>query len=651
MDVYHKLKQKLADNFPDESDNESTRDRYGSAAPTSVDPAVLQREILELKEHINKNYFVYVKRLERRKERIKELEEYAQLLIKDNEMANEQIKDYEDNLEQLEGFQSQELAKVKHMLLSAETALDKETQERKRLEVLVKEASATPASITDSYDYQQLMVDHQHQLQTRDERAQLDLARETDKIRTELTEMYEAKLARLTERVQQQDLGQDERLLAISQERDALEQSLAEAETKCQVQINTTAQLEGQVTELRAALTAKSDEVASVIIERDRVKNSLLDLEITNHENQAHLGSEREKTKLDVARLVTEKETLEVALDRRDKELKAKKETFRDELAKLEQAKSQADAEIHTKTVRIHALEAENQVLQTTRNHNTQALNEAQSLLDTKEQALKTMEVRCCELTRDFEAKQNEMTQVRQISESSTQERTALKLELDVLSSNYHQLVTDFEAVSEERDSLKSSCDRLKVEIENLNQLVIDLQNEINDRDATFADKVNQSERVLNLEKSLQLAEDEINDKKNIIKVHQQKMADMKKTFQKEMRTVAAAPSESSSSSSRQSPVRRSPSLGFSGVSQDQPEDMVSMTDVNLRYLKHVIFKFFTSREYEAKHLTRALAALLHFSSDEERLLQEHLEWKMSWFGAKPKSGSGQFSLSINSTT
>lgn len=115
-----------------------------------------------------------------------------------------------------------------------------------------------------------------------------------------------------------------------------MEQALAEAEAKCQSQIKTTEQtthkLEGQVVELQSALTAKSVELASVMSERDRVKNSLLDLEITNHENQANLGSEREKTKLDVARLVTEKETLEVALDRRDKELKAKKETFRDEL-------------------------------------------------------------------------------------------------------------------------------------------------------------------------------------------------------------------------------------------------------------------------------------------------------------------------------
>ena len=38
-----------------------------------------------------------------------------------------------ESLEQLEGYQNQELAKVKHMLLSAETALEIEKQERLKL--------------------------------------------------------------------------------------------------------------------------------------------------------------------------------------------------------------------------------------------------------------------------------------------------------------------------------------------------------------------------------------------------------------------------------------------------------------------------------------------------------------------------------------
>ena len=52
------------------------------------------------------------------------------------------------------------------------------------------------------------------------------------------------------------------------------------------------------------------------------------------------------------------------------------------------------------------------------------------------------------------------------------------------------------------------------------------------------------------------------------------------------------------------------PSAGGSG-------EIVAMTEVNFKYLKHVIFKFFTSREYEAQHLTSAVAALLKFTADD----------------------------------
>ncbi len=114
MEVFQKLKAKLAE----EPDSESDREPPGASGPrgTRRDPAgggggraeELEREVQELKEHINKNYFVYVKRLEKRKERIKELEEYAKLLIKDNEVLQEKQKDFEgkSNLGFFSGFKT-----------------------------------------------------------------------------------------------------------------------------------------------------------------------------------------------------------------------------------------------------------------------------------------------------------------------------------------------------------------------------------------------------------------------------------------------------------------------------------------------------------------------------------------------------------------
>ncbi len=107
MEVFQKLKAKLAEGEADsESDREQQQQQQHSSGSVrrreggdNGDRAeALEAEVMELKEHINKNYFVYVRRLEKRKERIKELEEYAKLLIKDNEALQEKQRELEGML-------------------------------------------------------------------------------------------------------------------------------------------------------------------------------------------------------------------------------------------------------------------------------------------------------------------------------------------------------------------------------------------------------------------------------------------------------------------------------------------------------------------------------------------------------------------------
>ncbi|CAF0799932.1 unnamed protein product [Adineta steineri] len=58
----------------------------------------------------------------------------------------------------------------------------------------------------------------------------------------------------------------------------------------------------------------------------------------------------------------------------------------------------------------------------------------------------------------------------------------------------------------------------------------------------------------------------------------------------------------------------------------------------SFKYMKHVLLKFMTATEDEAIHLIRAVSTLLNFSADEERLLRETLDYKMSWFGKVSRS-------------
>ncbi|CAF3314554.1 unnamed protein product [Rotaria socialis] len=62
-------------------------------------------------------------------------------------------------------------------------------------------------------------------------------------------------------------------------------------------------------------------------------------------------------------------------------------------------------------------------------------------------------------------------------------------------------------------------------------------------------------------------------------------------------------------------------------------DGQTTLNGTNFKYLKHVLLKFMTATEDEAIHLIRAVSTLLSFSADEERLLRETLDYKMSWFG------------------
>jgi len=151
-------------------------------------------------------------------------------------------------------------------------------------------------------------------------------------------------------------------------------------------------------------------------------------------------------------------------------------------------------------------------------------------------------------------------------------------------------------------------------------------------------EKLEGSERIL--KSSLLDLEEQISEKNKTIKVLQQRLTDMKKTLQRELKIPSSLLDNDADASA--AILNPSSSKTVTARHTNSRED-----DVNFKYLKHVLIKFLTSREYEALHLTRAVATLLHFSPEEERLLQETLEWKMSWFGTRPNLGFGQTAKAI----
>ncbi|XP_060106918.1 golgin subfamily A member 1 isoform X4 [Heteronotia binoei] len=124
-----------------------------------------------------------------------------------------------------------------------------------------------------------------------------------------------------------------------------------------------------------------------------------------------------------------------------------------------------------------------------------------------------------------------------------------------------------------------------------------------------------------------------IAEKNKMIKQLQQRMAELKKTLQKELKIR---------------PESEVPEVANAALTVTNNSDLNDSREINFEYLKHVVLKFMSCRESEAFHLIKAVSVLLNFSQEEENMLKETLEYKMSWFGSKP-SPRGSIRPSISS--
>lgn len=104
------------------------------------------------------------------------------------------------------------------------------------------------------------------------------------------------------------------------------------------------------------------------------------------------------------------------------------------------------------------------------------------------------------------------------------------------------------------------------------------------------------SERVAKLRSQVAELEASTSEKNKTIKLQQQRLADMKKTLQKELKGTGQLGAEVTDG------VGSIPSASPAAARKNSSASPVPKSDldeVNFMYLKHVIFKFLTSREYE----------------------------------------------------
>lgn len=195
---------------------------------------------------------------------------------------------------------------------------------------------------------------------------------------------------------------------------------------------------------------------------------------------------------------------------------------------------------------------------------------------------------------------------------------------------------------TQQLDSCQARISYLEVEVETLTE---QLQSpEVCEEDQNGCVTVNDLDHIHRVNREL---EQQLSDKNRTIKQLQQRLAELKRTLQKELKIKPEPEAEGKEKcleSRAEKPERvnpepppaAAPTPPTSNTTVTNTSDLNDSREINFEYLKHVVLKFMSSREAEAYQLIRAVSVLLSFTREEEDMLKQTLEYKMSWFGSKP---------------
>lgn len=220
------------------------------------------------------------------------------------------------------------------------------------------------------------------------------------------------------------------------------------------------------------------------------------------------------------------------------------------------------------------------------------------------------------------------------------------------LKSLLNRLEEDLREKREENLKLKAKCD----------SMMQDAQSKQNDTEnANMGQLLN---KISELEES-------IRGKNKTIRLQQQRISDIKKSFHKDLLLEDKDGYEINNggggglfsdlaSSSDTSPRLSHKKLNMEGDTKSS-KPMLSLNkssfifgsemsnDINFQYLRNVVFKFLICSDLEAqKHLIKAISVLLKFTKSEENQARDSLNYRMSWLKSLSLIGNGVKSLSTN---
>uniref|UniRef100_A0A3Q1I4K2 Golgin subfamily A member 1 n=1 Tax=Anabas testudineus TaxID=64144 RepID=A0A3Q1I4K2_ANATE len=655
-----------------------------------------------------------------------------------------------DDLDELEGFQQQELAKVKHMLLRKEEQLSQrqrelqqkeaEAQSAKRglsetrgklqalqqhyeescrlsseleiereellllreeadkkigeLEGRCQELQSVIQQVSEDFQKSQSMVSNLekslHDLQTEHDalKLQQQKAAVTEEDKERLLVDLQKKVASLERRLQG-NLSQDEHLQEFLQEKSSLEQNLEETRAELLTartnHADTVSSLEAQVSRMSCSIT----ELQTLLRHKDESSRSYrerTDTQIANLEQQVSEGSEKlesaeqqitekqqhmdklqgqwtaqkafldqqvcllqqqsqEKTsKLEesITSLQTDRQRLQDRVSGLEKQRNDVNSTLKKQAEELEQCRAELDSRQTVSTEIAKALEdtrQQKEELQTQVRELTSTLQSSQQDLSSVTEKLALREQDIATLQNEVQSRQASVVQLQEEVERMRAQHEQIEQEKD---SQLIILREELLSQTQQLDSCQARISYLEVEVETLTEQLH--TPEVCEEDQNGSVTVDDLDHIQKVNREL---EQQLSDKNRTIKQLQQRLAELKRTLQKELKLKPEPEAEGKEKlpESRPEKLERlcpdplpaaTPSPRTSNIIVTNTSDLNDSREINFEYLKHVVLKFMSSREAEAYQLIRAVSVLLNFTREEEDMLKQTLEYKMSWFGSKP---------------
>lgn len=654
----------------------------------------------------------------------------------------------QEAIDELEGLQTQEMAKIKHMLLNCQQDLQQTNEKlsptESELTSTKRELAAVEAKRNDlekelskvNGEWFSLKEQESNNRQIIEEIGGVKntLVLEIDSLKTELLqlsnrakqaeqmvnglqdenaavrhthEMYckqsilvieekDSDLEHLRERVtllEQRaancNLDDDSRLQAIIAERNVFEKKVEESRQQLN-EIKSTwsdkiMNLERQISHLNEKISEDNEEHARSLKENEEVRRALEEklkaaeesADRLNYKCQDAMSSLTAKNNEFQARLeehVADEEKSKESHSASIKDLNEKIKRFELEKISAENEKQSLLSKVHDlEAVVVGKTEREN-LLETAKTELRSKLENLETVLAAEknnvEDATKRLasnEALVSELKQKVSALQH--SEADKISRIESLEQLRAKNERELTQKNQEneqrlrehrevdqQLAELRKSSSDEIGDLRTTVAQFEASLKTFQDESSELQQQKEQFESMRKRNEDISDQMAALNESVSKQENDIMDKNKTIRLQQQRILDMKKTLQKELK-VHALPFDGSNGDSTTTTTstfeQDVAGVGHNAQNIDimqrlqtyDPRDLSD--DINFRYLKHVVLKFMTSREYEAQHLIRAVSVLLRFTPDEERLIKDTLDWKMSWFRSKPEYGKGQMSKTI----